>query len=197
MANVSRVNGFRLYKNVDGAALTEYFIPSTDGTAVFVGDLVKLEGTGDTVAAGGLGKGVRSVIQAAAGNAVVGVVVGFKVDPLNLNTPQYRAANTGRYVLVADDPEALFEVQEDAVGGALAVADVGLNADFIVGAGSTATGASGMQLDTDTKLASATLPLKIMEFSQRQDNEPGQANAKVIVKLNNHQLAAGTGTAGV
>lgn len=196
MANVNRTNGLRLYKNVEDAALTEYFIPNTDATAVFVGDLVKLDSTGDTVAAGGLGKGVRSVVQATPGGAVVGVVVGFKVDPTNLNV-QYRAASTGRYVLVADDPEALFEVQEDAVGGALTVSDVGLNADFIVGAGSTVTGTSGMQLDTSTKAVTATLPLKIVEFSQRQDNEPGNANAKVVVQLNNHQLRGGTGTAGV
>lgn len=201
MANVVRTNGFRPVKYLNGApyngAVTEYFIPSGDSTAVFVGDLVKLDGTSDPAASGGKVKGVRSVIQAAASDAVVGVVVGFAIDPTNLNTPQYRAASTGRYVLIADDPNILFEVQEDADGGTLALASIGLNANFVVGSGSTTTGASGMQLDTSTVNTTATLPLKIMEFSQRQDNEGAVANSKVVVKLNNHQLGSHTGTAGV
>lgn len=201
MANVNRVNGFRPTAYLNGSPwngqVTTYFHPSSDATAVFIGDLVKLDATGDTTAAGGQNLGIRSVIQAAASNAVVGAVVGVAIDPTNLNTPQYVAASTGRYVFVADDPNLLFETQEDAVGGALAVADVGLNADFVVGSGSTTTGQSGMQLDTSTKATTATLPLKIMGFSRKVDNEVATANAKVIVKINNHQLAASTGTAGV
>lgn len=199
MANTSRVNGFRPIKYLNGAAyngqFTLYFIPSTDGTATFVGDLVKLETTGDTAAAGGNALGVRTVIQAAAGDAGVGVVVGFKVDPTNLNTPQYRAASTGRYVMVADDPNLLFEVQTS--NGTLAVADVGLNASIAVAAGSTTTGASGMTLDVGTKATTATLTLKVMEFTQRPDNDNTVASSKAVVKINNHQLGSSTGTAGV
>lgn len=202
MANVSRINGFRPVKYLNGApyngACNTYFIPSGDGTAVFVGDLVKLDATGDTVAAGGLATGMQSVVQAAATDAVVGVVVGFVVSPTALNTPQYRVASTARYALVVDDPNVLFEAQEDAVGGALTAADVGLNVKAIVGTGSTTTGASGMEVDSSTAATSnPTYPLKIMGFSQRVDNEVGSANAKVIVKLNNHQYNASTGTDGV
>lgn len=201
MANTNRTNGFKPIKYLNGApyngAVTRYFIPSGDATATFIGDLVKLDSTGDTAAAGGKALGVRSVVQGAASGAVIGAIVGFEVDPTALNTPIYRAASTGRYVYVADDPNLLFEVQEDGVGGALAVADVGLNADVVVGSGSTTTGASGMQLDTSTKATNATLPLKIVEFVQRVDNEVGSANAKVLVKINNHQLGSSTGTAGV
>jgi hypothetical protein len=201
MANTSRVNGLRPVKHQNGSPyngqVTEYFIPSGNAVATFVGDLVTADGTGDTVAAGGKGKGVQSVVQAAAGQAVLGVIVGFATDPTALNSPQYRTASTGRYVLVADQPDLIFEVQEDAVGGALAVADVGLNADFVVGAGSTTTGASGVQLDSSTKAITATLPLRIVGFVQREDNEVGSANAKVLVKINNHQFNGGTGAAGV
>lgn len=198
MANTSRVNGLRPIKYLNGAAYNGqfnlYFIPSGNGTATFVGDLVKLDTTGDTVAAGGTARGIRSVVQAAAGNAAVGVVVGFVVDPANLNTPQYRAASTGRYVMVADDPNLLFEIQSN---GTTAVADVGLNADVVVAAGSTTTGTSGMQLDASTQLGTATLVLKIMEITQRVDNDPASASDKVVVKINNHQLGSSTGTAGV
>jgi hypothetical protein len=199
MANTSRVNGFNPVRSMVGGAnegqINKYFIPSGDGTAVFVGDAVKADATGDTAAAGGLALGVQSVIQAAASNAVIGVVVGFAVDPTNLNTPQYRAASTGRYVLVADSTDQIFEVQTS--NGTLGVADVGLNADFAVAAGSTTTGASGMTLDVGTKATTATLPLRIVGFVQRPDNDNTAASSKVLVRFNNHQNASGTGVAGV
>lgn len=199
MANTSRVNGFRPVKFITGAPYNGqanlYFIPSGDGTATFVGDLVKLDTTGDTAAAGGNALGIRTVVQAAAGDAAVGVIVGLKIDPTNLNTPQYRAASTGRYVYVADDPTLLFEVQTS--NGTLGVADVGLNASIAVASGSTTTGASGMTLDVGTKATTATLALKIVEFSQRVDNDNTAASSKAIVKINNHQNASGTGSAGV
>lgn len=199
MANTSRVNGLNPVKSTIGGAnqgqVNTYFIPSGDGTAVFVGDAVKADSTGDPTASGGSALGVQSVIQAAATNALLGVVVGFAVNPTNLNTPQYRAASTGRYVLVADSPDQLFEIQTS--NGTLTVADVGLNANIAVAAGSTTTGASGMTLDVATIQTTATLPLKIMGFVQRPDNDNTAANSKVIVKINNHQLGASTGTAGV
>jgi hypothetical protein len=194
MPNVSRINGFRPARYANGAPyngqVTRYFVTAGDTTAIFAGDLVKIDGGSD-------GSGVRSVTQAAANNAAVGVVVGFVVDPTNLNTPQYRAASTARYLLVADDPNILFEVQEDAVGGALPSAAVGLNANVVVGSGSTITGASAMQLDTSTTNTTNTLPLKIIEFVQREDNDIGAANARVLIKLNTHQLVTDTGSAGV
>lgn len=201
MANTSRINGFRPVKYLNGAAWNGqanlYFLPSGNATATFVGDLVKADATGDTTAAGGLALGVQSVIQGAAAGAVIGVIVGFAIDPTNLNTPQYRTASTGRYVYVVDDPNVIFESQEDAVGGALTAADVGLNVDFIVGSGSTTTGASAMQVDSSTAATGATVPLKIVGFTRRPDNEVGSATAKVLVKINNHQLGSSTGTAGV
>lgn len=197
MANTARVNGFRPVKYLNGAAwngqVTRYSIPAGDGTATFVGDLVKLSGTAD-------GEGVRGVIQAAASDPVIGVIVGFEYDPTNLNTPQYRAGSTLRYALVVDDPNVIFEAQEDGDTDPLEMADAGLNVNFVVGAGSTTTGASGMQIDSNTEAVSATLPLKLIEPVKRPDNElvsAGQANTRWLVKINNHQLASHTGTAGV
>lgn len=199
MANTSRVNGLSVVKNLIGGASTGqvnlYFIPSGNASNVFVGDAVKADATGDTVAAGGMATGVQSVVPAAAGDAILGVVVGFAINPLNLNTPQYRAASTGRYVLVSDDPNQIYEVQTS--NGTLGVADVGLNASIAVAAGSTTTGSSGVTLDVATAATTATLALRIVGFSQRVDNDPTSANAKVLVKINNSQLGASTGTAGV
>lgn len=194
MANVSRVNGFRPSRYLNGApyngAVTRYFVTAADATAIGIGDLVVLDGGSDA-------KGVRSVTRAAANGVCVGPVVGVAIDPTNLNTPQYRAASTARYVFVCDDPNILMECQEDAVGGALASNSVGLNANFIVAAASTVTGQSGMQLDSNTADTTNTLPLRIVEFIQREDNEVAVANAKVLVGFNTHQFKANTGSTGV
>lgn len=199
MANVSRVNGLHPVRYLNGAtyngAMNQYFIPSGNASNVFVGDAVKADTTGDTAAAGGLAKGIQSVAPAAAGDAILGVVMGFAIDPTNLNTPQYRTASTGRYVLVCDDPNVLYEVQTS--NGTLGLADVGLNASIAVAAGSTTTGSSGVTLDVATAATTATLALKIMGFTQRVDNEVAAANAKVVVKINNDQFGSSTGTAGV
>lgn len=199
MANVSRVNGLNPVQTLGATGwngqVNTYFIPSTDATAVFVGDPVQAETTGDTTAAGGQNMGIQSVIQATAGNPILGVVVGFAINPLNLNTPQFRAASTGRYVLVSDDPTTIYEVQTS--NGTAVIGNVGSNASIAVAAGSTSTGTSGVTLDVGTVANTATLALRIVGFSKRVDNDNTSANAKLLVRINNDQLAAGTGTAGV
>ena len=193
MANVSRINGLKPVKHTTGAPyngqFNKYFIASGNGTATFVGDLVKLAGSASA-------DGYPTVIQAAAGDTPVGVVVGFEKDPADLNTPIYRRASTNRVVFVADSPDLICEVQEDAVGGALAVTNVGQNADVVVGSGSTVTGASGVQLDSSTANTTSTLVLRIVGFADRADNEIGSANAKVLVGFNVHQYGS-VGTTGV
>jgi hypothetical protein len=198
--------GFRPVRYIGGAPYTgsvnRYFVQSSDGTAIGIGDLVKFDGGSDT-------KGVPSVTRAlasdntATGSVCVGVVVGVEVStPVSgsvaLDLPQYRKASTAAYVLVADDPDLVFEAQEDAVGGALAVASVGLNANFIDANPSATTGQSGMQVDTSTAATTAGLALRIIGFSTSVENEPGVANAKVLVKINKHAYAEdAAGVAGV
>ena len=197
MATTDRVNGFRPVKYMNGAPYngqaTLYSTDANDAVAIFVGDLVKLGGTADV-------NGVRGVAQAAASDPCVGVVVGIVPSMTNLDTPQYRAASTARYVLVADDPMIIFEAQEDGATDPLEMVDAGLNVNFVVGAGSTVTGASGMEIDSNTENTSATLPLKLIGPVQRADNElvaAGQEWTRWLVKINNHQLGSHTGTAGV
>jgi hypothetical protein len=200
MANVNKVNGFRPASTLTGAAwngqVTRYITVTGDSTILAVGDLVKLDG------ATGVGEymGLRGVTRAAASDAIVGVVVGFDVNPSNLDTPQVRAASTARYVSVVDDPNAFLVAQEDGDTTPIAMASVGLNVNFIVAAASTITGASGMQIDSSTASTTATLPLKLIAPLPVSDNElttSGQSYTRWIVKINNHQLAASTGTAGV
>jgi hypothetical protein len=204
MANVDRVNGFRPVKSGTGAPwngqVNLYFIPASDGTAVFVGDLVKLHGSAST-------DGYPTVIQSAANDVSVGVVVGFLPDNVtpggvdngrtpNLDTPNHRTASTDRYVLVADDPGLIMEGQEDGVGGALAVTNIGQNVQVVVAAGSTVTGTSGMEVDSSTAATTSTHELRLVGFVNRPDNEIGSANAKVLVAFNKHQYGS-VGTTGI
>lgn len=193
MANTSRINGFKPVKYHSGAPwngqATLYYIPSTDGTAVYPGDVVKLAGSSDTDGKAG------TVTLAAAGDAVVGVVVGFLPDPTNLNVDGLgRAASTNRYCWVVDDPDVVFEVE--ASNGTPAVTDVNLNANHAVGTPDTTFDRSGAYIDFGTEATTATLTFKILGFVARPDNEVG-ASAKLLVKINNHQYGSHTGTAGV
>lgn len=190
MANSNTPTGLSPVRHRNGApyngAATRYYVPASDSTALYVGDPVIFAGSADT-------DGVATVTKAtAAGGAyMLGPVV--SVEPISRDSTVYREASVARYVWVADDPDLIFEVQEDAVGGALAVADVGLNADWIAGTGNATTGISGAMLDTSTKATTNTLQLRIIGFSPRVDNEVGNANAKVLVSINLHSLRNLTG----
>ena len=207
MASVSRISGFRPVKNTTGAPYSGkaglYFVPSSDSTVIMVGDAVKL--AGDARAA----SGAPTVTRCGATDIPVGIVVGIlfsgvgnevtNVPAVNdLNTPVYRRASTDRYLLVADDPNLIYEVQYagTSVAAATITANVGLNGQFTTTAGSTTSGSSGMQLDSTGLAATATLPLKIVGFPQRPDNVPGDTYFSYYVMLNASTFGS-LGTTGV
>lgn len=207
MASVSRINGFRPVKTLTGAAWNGQselaFMDAGNSTVVMVGDLVVL--AGDARAATGVPTVSRAVTTTA---GVYGVVVGIgftgngdtgNVPPVtDLNTPVYRRASTDRYVYVCTDPNVIYEVQLAGAGPAAATATalVGLNAEFTATAGNTASGASGMQLNSAGAAATATLPLKIVGLPNRPDNVPGDAFLNFYVKLNVINSGTGTGALG-
>ena len=188
MANSDSPFGLRPVKHLDGSpwngAVNKYYIPSTDATAVFVGDAVKLAGSADA-------NGVPTVAQAAAGDTLLGAVVSFEPDSDN-PTLNYRPASTARYCYVCDAPDVIFEVQEDSDGGALVADDIGNNVDLVVGSGSTTTGQSGMELDSSTKTTS-TAQMRILRLVQREDNEI-KTNAKYECLINEHVFKTTTGS---
>lgn len=160
---------------------------------LFVGDPVVKTGTANTAGAG-LGKQYAAgtlpvVAKATAGatNEITGAVVGFDVDPDNLDKT-YNPTSNARVVYVADDPQQLFEIQADS-GAVVAATDIGTNADVIyTHAGSTATGLSGVELDTSDMAADATYQLTILGVIPRENNELG-TNTKLRVRINLHTEA--------
>lgn len=186
MANVDTPFGLKPVRHLSGApyngAVTRYAVPSGDGTAIYIGDPVKLAGTSQTIN----GRIYKDVAQAATGDKIVGVVVG--VVPDTSESLRYRAASTQRVLLVADDPDLIFEIQEVSGGTPLTANDIGLNADFVVAAGSTTTGMSGVELNNATEATTNTLDLQIVDFVNREGNEIGE-HAKFLVRINRHQYA--------
>jgi hypothetical protein len=169
-----------------------YYVPSTDSVAMAVGDPVTLAGSAD---ASGVAPTVKRLTGGAPDSGAeyipVGIVAGFAVDPDALEVSNYRAANTARYVLVQDDPSVFFVVQEDSVGGALAITNVGERANFIMGTPSATTGLSNVELDSSTAAASANTQMQIIRLLDVPQNEIG-TNAKWIGKFNRHMYAVST-----
>ena len=198
MPNTNSPFGFQLVEDNSKTPVELCFIPATDGTAVFVGDLVKTAGSSGNIVGGPRKK---TVAQCAASNAIYGVVVGFQQHTVATGMDlgrRHRPASTAMYCLIKPaNNQDVYRTQSDDVGGTLADTDIGLNCDYIVGTGNAVTGMSAMQMDTSTKQTTATLPLKILGFDDRPSNDVASANLKVLVRLNNIELSGGTGTAGV
>ena len=186
MANSDTPFGLKPVRHLSGmpynGAVTIYATAAGDSTAIYVGDPVKLSGTSQTIN----GRIYKDVDQAATGDVVVGVVVA--VVPETADSLVYRAASTLRRVAVADASDLVFEIQEVSGGTALTANDAGLNANFVVAAGSATTGKSGVELNNATEADTNTLDVQIVDFVNRDDNEIGE-HAKWLVRINRHQFA--------
>jgi hypothetical protein len=203
MANVDSPFGLRPVRYKSGApyngAANPYMIPSSYGTALFVGDPVIKVGTANTAAVTFVGAGsfpigtIQHINKATAGdgNRITGVIIGFGPDPDNLSR-QYNPASTQRVAWVADDPDLEFEIQAD---GPVTAAEMGLNAVLIyTHSGSTVTGLSGVELDTtsDVPAADASNQLLIIAAVNAPGNDTTLTHAKVRVMINQHTENQGT-----
>ncbi len=179
MANASRPRGFVPVRHLSGAPWNgqtqDFLVLAADGTAIYIGDLVQLEGTSGPaglVVAGQDCEGMMSVERATPGTAgqdLIGVVVGFSPDPTNLMN-KHRVASTNRIAHVVVDPTVVYEIQEDADTTPITATEIGLAYTFTTTAGSATTGLSGMELDSSEQSNTATFPLKLLGLSKRVGN---------------------------
>lgn len=197
MANANAPTGLtpRRYRNGSpwmGAA-RHYYVPASDATALYIGDPVVIVAGSDT-------NGFASVTRATAGasNRITGVVVGFRpTTPMMASYPA-RPASTAGYVIVADDPDLLFEIQESATtdGAALTATAMGKNAQLVAGTGTVA--GSGFMLDSTTAVTTNTGQLRIVEYQRRADNDgPAKAYGKWLVAINQPTETGAAGSTGV
>lgn len=186
-------NGFQPVKKLDGSAWTgatnPYEIVTTYATAIFRGDPVTIGSSG-------------FLEVGTAGNTCVGVFWGVKYTDSTgvVRFQNYWPGNpgvlTGSTVeaLVIDDPATVFSVQETSgtgtAGTPLALADRGLNINFLYTAGSTSTGSSAVSINNASEGTSNTLNCKILQLDPTPGNVVGNfANWHVV--LNNHLYNGG------
>lgn len=200
MANANVARGLIPYAMLWGqkynGSFNTYFVPASYGTALYVGDPV------DIVSSSNDANGIPAVQLGVVGSPLLGVVVGIinggdmgNINAVTRDLPVYHPASTAQYLAVCDNPNVLYEIQDDASSQATAPKlFAGKNASLVTGTGSTVTGYSGWQMAASTVATTNTLDLKIMRPLQQPDNTIGTAantnmNAKWLVKLNNSRFA--------
>lgn len=208
MANANKPTGLSPVKYLSGAnwngKMRVYWLDSTSANAMYVGDPVKLVAGLDAAYAH------QSIDRATAGATMVGVAMGFGaagdgaqrtgpfVDPANLtliSAPAVKAQ--GYFVAVVDDPNVIFEIQDNSSPGgnaALTYTSASKNANFVYAAPAAGAALSGTLLDVTSIATTSTLNLKIHGLKQSPDNALG-FYAKWWVRMNNHSYS--TGIAGV
>lgn len=191
MANADRPSGLVPVGTLGSAGyvgkIKRMHIAAGYGTALFRGDPVVLSGTGDTA-------GVPGIQAAGASGVCVGVIVGFEPTRSDL-TLLHSAASTAGYAYVDVDPNTIYKIQDDN-NTAMGVTSIGLNADFIAGAGNATTGRSAYELDsggTTTPATTAGLAVQIIGVDQRPDNDVTLGNCDWLVRLNGHEFVSTTG----
>jgi hypothetical protein len=148
----------------------------TDTTKNFFGDLLKMQSTG-------------YLTQWTAGTAVSqlwGVALGCRYYSSSQNNILYSpywvgadaASGTVDAFIIPGilSPPGLYVIQTDSTG--ITLADIGANADVVVGSGSTVGGCfSGSYLDHTTLATTATLPLRVVDLwaARAPSGSPGTA----------------------
>jgi hypothetical protein len=195
MANVISPRGFVPARYLNGAAWNGaanlYYIPSTDSTSQYnVGDPVKS-------AAGADANGVPQVAKAAGTDTVRGVIVGVLPSQpngqslvgstLDLATQNIPVTKThDYYVLVADDPAIVFELQDDGLN-ALTASSANKNTIFTVANPTAPQQNSASVMTTGSVNTTNTLNVKLLGLAQKPNNAFG-AYAVWNVMFNLHEL---------
>lgn len=211
MANSNVPSGFVPVGYLNGAQWNGqtrlYSIDAAYGTALYIGDPVISGGSADAF-------GIPNIAIGATTGGLRGVIVGLYDSGTTTGTPggvsvgnignpnlAYRPASNANvwYAAVADDPNIVFQLQEESNGTQLSKTEVGLNT---IGKSGTGNGyVSGWMIPSQTgatAAATATLQLKLLGLAQM----PGGTNvfgayAKWLVQINVHELGHGTGSLGV
>ena len=199
MANVNRPIGLRPVKTVNGANWNEqsnlYYVPAADVSAYYIGDVVKS-------AAGSDANGVPQITKALGTDVLRGVIVGVlpsvpygvslqgaTLDLANTFVPATKVRDY--YLLIADDPNTIFEIQGDSTATNQVAINSNKNASLTV-TSPTAPGQYSATVISSASIATAnTLNIKLMGLVQKPGNGFG-AYARWLCKINLHEFASGS-----
>jgi hypothetical protein len=166
------LQGGRVY----AGAFRQIPIASAYGTAIYMGDPVKL------VSGGTVEKDTGTTAL-----TPVGVFVGVAYTSATLGywqQDQYWPAGTvaaDAMAYVVDDPFAIFQIQAN---GSLAATALGLNAAIVQTAGNAQMKLSRITLNSASEATTDTLPLRIVDFVRGGGSTPGDAYTDVLVQWN-------------
>lgn len=211
MSTTAKSFGFRLARQPSVHGIPRRF-PIASGLAVnlFSGDPVKLIGTivGEGTIDLATGVGTRAGTIAAC--PILGIFAGCEYTDSTgkpVKSPYWPTgttvlSGTTAYALVIEGDQNEFEVYAD---GAIAAADIGSQADWVLGAspyGSTSTGISNATISATPSADDAQGGFQIVDFVETGSDTAGDTYTRVIVRIANPQLgragrtaqnAAGTG----
>ena len=161
--------------------------PTSQGGNIFIGDPLIPLATTDAY-----GVPEWGIATAGATNIVGGCFMGRANGPAGSGITLlqsdyiYRPASTSAYGYVCDDPDVLYSIQEDSVGGAIATSAGGYTvAELVAGTGSTATGLSGWMLQSSTVgTGDGTYQVRVLGLTRGPDNAIGNyARWNIIINL--------------
>jgi len=191
---VSAAYGFKPINRLDGmpyaGATRQIKIASGYAANVFYGDLVSVVATG-----------VVEKFTGTTAGSPVGVFVGCSYTNPTTKQVQFAqnwptgtvAADAVAYVV--DDPNAVFKVvSTDGLSAVTAVARavIGANMSVVQGAGTPATGNSGVSVLGSSANITATLPIRVVDVVP-ETATGADAFVELIVKINIHQYNNTTG----
>lgn len=201
MANSNNPFGLAPIEHQNGnpwnGAVRRYWIPSTDGTAYYIGDVVKSLANSDA-------NGVPGVIAAAGTDTIRGVIVGVEVAApenvslqgvdLTLSVVNIPASKTrDYYVYLCDDPDAIFEVQGDSTATNQIAANANKNCSLTIAAPSnTALPYSATVVNSGSIQTTQGLNIKLMGLSLKRPGTQFGAFAVWRCKINQHELQGNT-----
>ena len=193
MANNNAPFGARPVRHKSGAPWNgqQNLYYYTGSNTLYIGDPVIVKGSANTTPYYGSPAGSLPTVDlttAGDGYFLTGFITGFFAE--DFSSKAYGVASATRGVFVADDPELVFEIQDDGLVTST-VAFVAAAGNLVAGSGgSTYTNLSSLMLSSTTA-TTATSQVKILRLSTRSNNALGQY-AVWEVMINNHTQVAGT-----
>lgn len=156
--------------------LSKYFIPAADGSAYYLGDAVKSVANADAV-------GIPALQKSAGNDIIRGVFMGQEQPGTNLPSIQgvllqntqtsipAAKAGTNYYMLVADDPDIVFCIQDDGITtGNLVAANANKNANMTIATPTLAQQFSASVILSSSIAVTSTLLLKLFGLNQQPGN---------------------------